>query len=78
MILTSGCSLESYIVPTNQHESFVRTLYSLMHTRENFPVSHPSQITQSQTHLTWSFFQDRLPEKMHLVIMDTLLILLSL
>jgi hypothetical protein len=46
-VLTPGSSLGSYIVPTDQHESFVRTLSSLMRTRENFPVSHPSQIAPS-------------------------------
>jgi hypothetical protein len=57
----------------------VRTLSSLMRTRENFPVVHPSQIAPSQARLTWRFFLDRLPKKkMHLVGMDTLLILLSL
>jgi hypothetical protein len=76
---TYGSSLGSYIVPTDQHGSFVRTLSSLMHTRENFPVGHPSQIAPSQAHLTWRFFQDRIPKKkIHLVGMDTLLILLSL
>jgi hypothetical protein len=50
-----------------------------MRTRENFPVGHPSQIAPSQAHLTWRFFRARLPKKkMHLVGMDTLLILLSL
>jgi hypothetical protein len=54
-------------------------LSSLMRTRENFPVGHPSQIAPSQARLTWRFFQDRLPKKkMHLIGMDTLLILLSL
>jgi hypothetical protein len=78
-VLTPGSSLGSYIVPTDQQESFVRTLSSLMRTRENFPVGHPSQIAPSQAHLTWRFFRDRLPKKkMHLVGMDTLLILLSL
>jgi hypothetical protein len=78
-VLTPGSSLGSYIVPTDQHESFVRTLSSLMRTRENFPVGHPSQIAPSQARLTWRFFQDRLPKKkMHLVGMFTLLILLSL
>jgi hypothetical protein len=78
-VLTPGSSLESYIVPTDQHESFVRTLSSLMRTRENFPVGHPSQIAPSQARLTWRFFRDRLPKKkMHLVGMITLLILLSL
>jgi hypothetical protein len=78
-VLTPGSSLGSYIVPTDQHESFVRTLSSLMHTRENFPVGHPSQIAPSQARLTWRFFRDRLPKKkMHLVGMNTLLILLSL
>jgi hypothetical protein len=78
-VLTPGSSLGSYIVPTDQHESFVRTLSSLMRTRENFPVGHPSQIAPSQACLTWRFFRDRLPKKkMHLVDMITLLILLSL
>ncbi len=78
-VLTPGSSLGSYIVPTDQHESFVRTLSSLMRTRENFPVGHPSQIAPSQARLTWRFFRDRLPKKkMHLVGMITLLILLSL
>jgi hypothetical protein len=62
-ILTPGNSLGSYIVATDQHESFVRTLSSLIRTRENFPVGHPSQIAPSQTRLTWRFFQDRLPKK---------------
>jgi hypothetical protein len=78
-ILTSGSSLGSYIVPTDQHESFVRTLSSLMRTRGNFPVGHPSQIAPSQARLTWRFFRDSLPKKkMHLVGMDSLLILLIL
>jgi hypothetical protein len=78
-VLTPGSSLGSYIVPTDQHESFVRTLSSLMRTRENFLVGHPSQIAPSQARLTWRFFRDRLPKKkMHLVGMITLLILLSL
>ena len=78
-ILTPGSSLGSYIVPIDQHESFVRTLSSFMRTQENFSVDHPSQIAPSQARLTWRFFRDRLPKKkMHLVGMDTLLILLSL
>jgi hypothetical protein len=78
-ILTPVSSLESYIVPIDQHESFVRTLSSLMRTRENFPVGHPSQIAPSQVRLTWRFFRDKLlKKKMHLVDMITLLILLSL
>jgi hypothetical protein len=76
---TPGSSLVSYIVPTYQHESFVCTLSSLMRTRENFPVGHPSQIAPSQARLTWRFFRDGLPKKkMHLIGMNTLLILLSL
>jgi hypothetical protein len=55
-VLTPGSSLGSYIVPTDQHESFVRTLSSLMRTRENFPVDHPSQIAPSQACLTWRVF----------------------
>jgi hypothetical protein len=38
-VLTPCDSLGSYIVPTNQHRSFMHTLSSLMRTRENFPVS---------------------------------------
>jgi hypothetical protein len=79
VVLTPGSSLESYIVPTDQHESFVCTLSSLMRTRENFSDGHPSQIAPSQARLTWRFFRDRLPKKkMHLIGMDTLLIILSL
>jgi hypothetical protein len=79
-VLTHGSSLGSYIVPTDQHRSFVHTLSSfIMRTRENFPVGHPSQIAPSQACLTWRFFRDWLPKKkMHLIGMDTLLILLSL
>jgi hypothetical protein len=55
-ILTPGSSLGSYIVPTDQHGSFVHTLSSLMRTRENFSVGHPSQIAPSQARLTWKFF----------------------
>jgi hypothetical protein len=79
MILTPDSSLGSYIIRTDQHESFVRILSSLMHTRENFPVGHPSQIAPSQACLTWRFFRDSLSKKkMHLVDMSNLLILLSL
>jgi hypothetical protein len=46
-VLTPASSLASYIVPTDQHESFVHTLSSLMRTRENFSVGHPSQIAPS-------------------------------
>jgi hypothetical protein len=78
-VLTPVSSLGSYIFPTDQHGSFVHTLSSLMRTRENFSVGHPSQIAPSQARLTWRFFRDRLPKnKMHLVGMDTLSILLSL
>jgi hypothetical protein len=51
-VLTPGSSLGSYIVPTDQHGSFVHTLFSLMRTQENFPVGHPSQIAPSQARLT--------------------------
>jgi hypothetical protein len=77
-ILTSSSSLGLYIVPIDQHGSFVYTLSSVMRTRENLPVGHSSQIALSQTRLIWRFFRDRLPKnKMHLISMDTLLILLS-
>jgi hypothetical protein len=55
-VLTPGSSLASYIVPTDQHGSFVCTLSSRMRTQENFPISHPSQIAPSQARLTWRFF----------------------
>jgi hypothetical protein len=61
--LTLGGSLGSYIVPTDQHMSYVRTLCSLMRTRENFPVGHTSQIAPSQARLTCRFFRDRLSKK---------------
>jgi hypothetical protein len=77
-VLTPGSSLGLYIVPTDQHEFFVHTFSSLMRTRENLPVGHPSQIAPSQARLTWRLFWDRLPKKMHLVGVNTLLILLSL
>jgi hypothetical protein len=47
-VLTPGSSLGSYIVPTDQHETFVRTLSSFMRTRENFSIGHPSQIAPSR------------------------------
>jgi hypothetical protein len=77
-ILTPSSSLKSDMIPTDQHQSFVRTLSSLMRTRENFSVSHPSQIALSQARLTWGFFRNRLSKKMHLINMNTLLILLSI
>jgi hypothetical protein len=60
-ILTPGSSLGSYIVPTDQHKSFVRTLSSHMRIKQNFPADHSSQIAPSQARLTWRFFRDRLP-----------------
>ena len=42
-VLTPGSSLRSYIVPTDQHESFVHTLSPLMRTRENFPIPNFSK-----------------------------------
>jgi hypothetical protein len=73
MVLTLGSSLGSYVVPIEQHESFGCILSSLIRTRENFLVGHPSQIAPSQARLTWMFFRDRLPKKkMHLIDMSTL------
>jgi hypothetical protein len=43
MVLTPVSPLGPYVVLTGQHESFVLTLPSLMHTREDFPVGHPPQ-----------------------------------
>jgi hypothetical protein len=40
-VLTPGSSLGSYIVPTDQHGSFVHTLSSLMRTREKLPSRSP-------------------------------------
>jgi hypothetical protein len=78
-ILTPGSSLGSYIVPTDQHKSFVRTLSSLMRTEKTSrSVTHP-KLLQAKHAYTWRFFRDRSPKKkMHLVDMITLLILLSL
>jgi hypothetical protein len=53
VVLTPGSSLESYIVSTNQHGSFVRNLSSLMRTRENFSVGYcwgPSASEGPQKH----------------------------
>jgi hypothetical protein len=78
-VLTLGSSLGLYIVPTDQHKSFLRTLSSLVRTQENFSVGHSSQIAQSQARLTYTFFRDRFPKnKIHLIDMSTLLNLLSL
>jgi hypothetical protein len=63
--------------PTDQHGSFVHTLSSLMRTRENFSVGHQSQISPCQACLFGGSFEIGFRKKMHLVGMDTLLILLS-
>jgi hypothetical protein len=42
-ILTLSNPLGSYTIPIDQHESFLCTLSSFMHTGENFRVGHPSQ-----------------------------------
>jgi hypothetical protein len=42
-IFTPDSPLGSYTIITDQHESFVRTLSSLVRTRQNFLVGHPSQ-----------------------------------
>jgi hypothetical protein len=78
-VLTPINSIGSYIILTDQHEPFVRSLSSPMRTRETFwSATHP-KIGLSQARLNWRFFRDRLPKKkIHLVGMDTLLILLSL
>jgi hypothetical protein len=78
VVLTPGSFLGLYIVPTDQQKSFAHFVLTHAHP-EYFSVGHPSQIAPSQAHLTWRFFRDRLPKKkMHLIGMDTLLILLSL
>jgi hypothetical protein len=41
-VLPPGNPLESYIFHIDQHETFVCTLSSLMCTREDSPVGHPS------------------------------------
>jgi hypothetical protein len=46
-VFTPDSSLKSYIVRTDQQVSFVRTLSSLMRTRENFRVDYPYQIAAS-------------------------------
>jgi hypothetical protein len=42
-VLTPVSSLGSYIIPTDQQESFMCILSSLMRTREDFPDGHTSQ-----------------------------------
>jgi hypothetical protein len=76
MILLQRAGTHLVIYCPNKSTRVFSAHFVLTHARpRNFPVGHSSQITQSQAHLTWSFFQDRLP---NLVIMNTLLILLSL
>jgi hypothetical protein len=41
VVFTPGSSLGSYIVPTDQYESFVCTLSSLLRTREKLPSRSP-------------------------------------
>jgi hypothetical protein len=53
------------------------TLCSLIHTQKTY-LSITHQIAPNQTRLIWRFFQNRLPKKITLVDMNTLLILLSL
>jgi hypothetical protein len=63
-------------VLTDQHKSFLRTLSSLVRTREELPGRSP--IAPGQARLTLEFFRDGLPEKkLQLVDMSILLILLS-
>jgi hypothetical protein len=42
-VLTPVSSLGSYTIPTDQQESFMCILSSLMRTREDFPDGHTSQ-----------------------------------
>jgi hypothetical protein len=78
-VLTSESPLGSYIIPTYQHESFVRTLSSLLCTQEDFPIGHPSQDFSRPRTLNLEVLLRQLPrKKMHLVGMSTLLILLTL
>jgi hypothetical protein len=49
--------------PHRPTQVFVRTLSSLMCTRENFRVGHSSQIAPSHKRLTWRLFWDRLSKK---------------
>jgi hypothetical protein len=73
-------ALQDHILSLQTNTSLLCTLCPHSCAPEkNFSVVHPSQIAPSQARLTWRFFRDRLPKKkMHLVSMDTLLILLSL
>jgi hypothetical protein len=63
IVLTPDSSLRSYIVSTDQYKSFVRTLSSLMRTRENFSIGHTSQIVLSKARLTWRFFRGKASKK---------------
>jgi hypothetical protein len=50
VVLTTGSSLRSYIVPTDQHKYFVHILSSLMCTRENSrSVTHPKLLQAKHT-----------------------------
>jgi hypothetical protein len=59
---TPGSSLD-HISSPQTNTGILCALSSLMRTRENLPVGHPSQIAPSQARLTWRFFRDRFPKK---------------
>jgi hypothetical protein len=61
-VLTPGSPLGPYI-PTDQHESFVCTLSSLMRTRENFSDGHPSQDCFRPSMLNLDVFSRQASEK---------------
>jgi hypothetical protein len=79
VVLTPGSSVGHIFSPQTNTGLLCTLCRHSCAPEKNFPVSHPSQIAPSQARLTWRFFRDRPPKKkMHLVGMDTLLILLSL
>ena len=74
--LTSGSFSRIYTALTDPHKSFLRTLSSLVRTREE--LSGRSPIATGQARLTLEFLRDGLPEKkLQLVGTSILLILLS-
>jgi hypothetical protein len=56
MILTPGSSLESYIVPIDQHEPFVRTLSSLITPEKtSWSITHPKLLQAKHAILGGSY-----------------------
>jgi hypothetical protein len=63
MVFTLCSPLESYIILTNQHKSFVCTLYPLMSTQKDFSVGHAYQACFSPSTLNLEFLSRQSFEK---------------